>query len=239
MEPRPHHALDEARRLLAGCVLFRGLSAAQRSLLVERSQIRKYGAGESIFLMGDPGDCMMAVLDGTVRISVTSPGGKQIALTIMQAGDFFGEIALLDGKERTADATAMTACSVAVLYRRDILSFLDQHPDGWPSLVEVLCDRLRRTTLQISEVALLELPVRLAKALLRIGAAGRDIDALQEPFEIQLSQRELGYIVGATRESVNKCIREWQRAGFVQIDGTTMKIFRPGDLQALAESDEQ
>ena len=185
--------------------------------------------------MGDPGDCLMAVLEGTVRISVTSPGGKQIALTIMQPGDFFGEIALLDGKERTADATAMTASTMAILYRRDVSAFLDNHPNGWPSLVEVLCDRLRRTTLQISEVALLELPIRLAKAVLRITSAERDPVNGRDADQVQLSQRELGYIVGATRESVNKCIREWQRAGLVQIDGTTIKIVNRADFQALAD----
>ena len=75
------------------------------------------------------------------------------------------------------------------------------------NLVEILCERLRRTTVQISEVALLELPVRLAKALLRLT---KFVDHTAEP--IKLSQRELGNIVGATRESVNKCMREWQRS---------------------------
>ena len=113
-------------------------------------------------MMGDPGDSMMAIITGTVRISAPSPDGKEIILGLLHPGEFFGELALLDGRERSADAKAMTDCTLAILNRRDVLAFLDRNPSGWPSVVEVLCDRLRRTTLQITEVALLELPVRLA-----------------------------------------------------------------------------
>ena len=101
------------------------MSPAERADLVGRARIRNYPAGETIFLMGSSGDSMMAVLDGTIRISVPSPEGKEIVLAIIQPGEVFGEIALLDGKERTAEATVMTDCTLAVLERRDVLSFLE------------------------------------------------------------------------------------------------------------------
>jgi CRP/FNR family cyclic AMP-dependent transcriptional regulator len=238
VEAKSPHTLEEARRLLASCVFFRDFTQEERDALVARCRVGRYANNETIFLMGDPGDCMMAVLEGAIRISVTSPAGKQIVLTIMQPGDFFGEIALLDGKERTADATAMGATVVAILYRRDVINFLDKHPKGWPKLVDVLCERLRRTTLQVSEVALLELPVRLAKAVLRFTSAERNPESGEVADQIQLSQRELGYIVGATRESINKCLREWQRAGMVKTDGTMIRILKRGDLELLADSDD-
>ena len=81
---------------------------------------------------------MMAVLSSTVRISVPSPDGREIVLAMLHAGDVFGEIALLDGKERTADAKAITSCHLIVLERRDVLTFLDRHPKIWPKLLEVL-----------------------------------------------------------------------------------------------------
>ena len=236
MEPKSPQTLEKARRLLASSLFLRDFAPEERNALLARCQVGTYAAGETIFLMGDPGDCMMAVLEGAIRISVTSPAGKQIVLTIMQPGDFFGEIALLDGKERTADATAMSASVVAILYRRDLVSFLDEHPNGWPKVVDVLCERLRRTTLQVSEVALLDLPVRLAKAVLRFTERNAEDGKVND--QIQLSQRELGNIVGATRESVNKCLREWQRAGMVKTDGANIKILNRADLQDLAESDD-
>jgi CRP-like cAMP-binding protein len=237
MTVKPQNTLEEARQLLAECVLFRGLSADDRRALVTRVRTRTLNAGDTIFLMGDPGDSMMALLKGSVRISAPSPEGKEIVLGIMQPGEFFGEIALLDGKERSADAKAMTPCTLAILDRRDVLAFLEQNREAWFRIVEVLCERLRRTTVQIAEVALLELPIRLAKALLRISAA--EGKAPSPESTIKLSQRELGHIVGATRESVNKCLREWQRGKVVQIDGVSITILNRDSLEALAGTPEQ
>jgi len=228
-------AIEDARRLLANCMLFRGLVENERDAVVARARLRHFAAGDTIFLMGSPGDSMMAVLTGQVRISVPSPEGREILLAIFQPGEVFGEIALLDGKERTADARALTACDLAILERRDVFAFLERKPNAWPRLVEVLCDRLRTTDQHIAEVALLQLPVRLAKALLRMAdsevhaAAGRASDT------IQLSQRELGNIVGAARESVNKCLREWQRSGLVRIEGTSITISDRATLKDVAE----
>jgi CRP/FNR family cyclic AMP-dependent transcriptional regulator len=223
--------VENARRLIGECVLFRQLTPDQRSALVRSAHLRTLAAGETIFLMGDPGDSMMAILTGTVRISAPSPDGKEIILGLMHPGEFFGELALLDGNERSADAKAMTVCTLAILNRRDVLQFLDRNPGGWASMVEILCERLRRTTVQITEVALLELPVRLAKTLLRLtgtvpGTAG----------PIKLSQRELGNIVGATRESVNKCMREWQHSDTIRIDGNSITILDRASLQAVADA---
>jgi CRP/FNR family transcriptional regulator, cyclic AMP receptor protein len=234
MNAKTQQTLQEARRLLGGCVLFRGLSDTDRTTLVTQARIRTLASGDPIFLMGDPGDSMMAVLKGTVRISAPSPEGKEIVLAIMQPGEFFGEIALLDGKERSADAKAMTACTLAVLDRRDVLAFLEHNRDAWFRIIEVLCERLRRTTVQITEVALLELPIRLAKALLRIAAV--QPGATGQEASVRLSQRELGHIVGATRESVNKCLREWQRSKIVQTDGNSIAILDHDALQALADA---
>ena len=234
MDTTKGHALDDARRLLGECVLFRGLAADDRHSLVARARVKNYGAGDTIFLMGSVGDSMMAVLTGNIRISVPSPDGKEIVLTIVQPGEFFGEIALLDGKERTADAKAMTPCCLAILERRDVIAFLERYPALWLRVIEVLCDRLRRTDQHIAEVALLELPVRLAKALLRMATVKKGAGSGSSP-QVQLSQRELGNIVGATRESVNKCLREWQRSGVVRIEESLITIADKEALQELAE----
>jgi CRP/FNR family transcriptional regulator, cyclic AMP receptor protein len=228
-------SVEEARRLLGDCVLFRGLAVDERRALVAHGRIRAFAAGEAIFSMGSPGDNMMAVLSGNVRISVTSPEGKELLLAILFPGEVFGEIALLDGKQRTADATAMTPCSLAVLDRRDILSFLQHHPGAWPNIVNVLCDRLRKTNEHIAEVALLQLPARLAKALLRVVTDQDEAAAGHATGQIKLSQSELGNMVGAARESVNKCLRSWQREGIIGIKGSLITIANRTALHDLAE----
>src|SRR5712692_763195 len=230
--PQRNAAIEDARRLLANCILFRGLVENERDAVVARARLRRFAAGETIFLMGSPGESMMAVLGGQVRISVPSQEGREIVLAVLLPGEVFGEIALLDGKERTADARAMTACDLAVLERRDVLEFLGRQPDAWPRVVEVLCDRLRATDLQMAEVAMQQLPVRLARVLLRMTHA----ETLGRPADrVQVAQRELGNIVGAARESINKCLSEWQRSGSVRIDRTSITISDRTTLERVAK----
>jgi CRP/FNR family transcriptional regulator, cyclic AMP receptor protein len=229
------HLVDDGRRLLGECVLFRGFATAERHALFSRIRIRTFAAGETIFLMGSPGDTMMAVLSGKVRISVPSQEGRELVLAILFPGDVFGEIALLDGLQRTADATAVTKCSLAMLERREILSFFEHHPAAWANIVNVLCNRLRRTDEHLAEVAFLQLPARLAKALLRgVSGEGRPVVG-QRSNQIQLSQRELGNLVGAARESVNKCLRGWQDEGIISIKGSVITIKNRAALENLAQ----
>ena len=124
MERETDRSLVEgARQLLGACWLFRNLGPDERRALFARVRIRirTFVAGETIFQKGSPGDHMMAVVSGNVRISVASANGQVLELSILTPGDLFGEIALLDGKERTADATAATDCSLAILDRSEIL----------------------------------------------------------------------------------------------------------------------
>ena len=178
---------------------------------------------------------MMALLSGNVRISVDSADGRALVLAILHPGEVFGEIALLDGKKRTADATAMNACSLAILDRREVLSFLERYPGAWSYVVAVLCDRLRKTNEQFAEVALLQIPVRLAKVLLRMVEEDPHAKPGQKAYRIELSQRELGDIVGATRESVNKCLRSWQSDDIVVIEKGLITITNRKSLEELAE----
>jgi CRP/FNR family transcriptional regulator, cyclic AMP receptor protein len=229
---------DDARRLLGECILFRELGADERQALFARVHMRFYSAGETVFHMGSAGDSLMAVLSGSIRISVPSPEGKEIVLAILQPGEVFGEIALLDGKERTADAKAITECHLATLERREVLAFLDRQPSIWPKLVSVLCSRLRNTDQHIAELALLQLPTRLAKALLRFASLEDEPSTGRARLRVQLSQRELGNICGASRESVNKCLGAWQRRGIVQIDEGVVMVTNRTALEELAELEE-
>src|SRR5258707_149804 len=136
-------ATIEARRLLGDCVLFEGLSGNERSAISARARMRTFDAGENNFALRSPGNQMMAVLSATVRISVPSNDGKELLLAVIHPGEVFGELAVLDGKERSADALADTACTLAILDRRDVLSVFERNPSAWLKIVEVLCRRLR------------------------------------------------------------------------------------------------
>ncbi len=171
--------------------------------MVARARIRTVNAEETIFAIGSPGDQMMALLRGTVRISVPSSEGRELLLAIIRPGEVFGELAVLDGKERSADAIAESPCTLAILDRHDILSFFERNPSAWPKLVNVLCQRLRHTDQVFAEVALLQLPAKLAKSMLRLLDLDRTFAPRKTPI-IRYSQRELANMVGGTRESVNR-----------------------------------
>jgi len=224
--------LTEAQRLLDNCILFSGLSPDERDVISARARIRTYKASETIFAMGSPGEHIMALLSGTIRISIPFSEGKELFLAIVQPGEIFGELAVFDGNERSADAIAETACTLAILDRNDILSFFARNPSLWPKLVKLLAQRLRQTDQAFAEVALLQLPVRLAKAILRILNRGRHSELPKTVF----SQRELANMVGSTRESVNKCFRNWQkRHGIVQISKGSIIITNRRAFERIAD----
>jgi CRP/FNR family transcriptional regulator, cyclic AMP receptor protein len=228
-------ALKDAYHPLANCALFSGLSAEERGAVAALARIRTFNPDEIVFAIGSPGEQMMALLSGSIRISVPSSEGKELLLAMLQPGEVFGELAIFDGKARSADAVAETACTVAILDRHDILSFFERNPSSWPNLVRVLCQRLRHTDQAFAEVALLQLPVRLAKAMLRISNREGGC-ATGEPSKIQFSQRELASMVGGTRESVNRCLHDWQRTALVRISRGSIVITDRHALESIADA---
>lgn len=234
---RGRDPLDRARALLGHCGLFRQLSAGERQALFARARVQKYLADDTIFLMGSPGDSMLAVLNGSIRISVPASNGKEVVLAILGPGEICGEIALLDGKERTADVKAATDCGVVVLERRDVLAFFAQYPDAWARLIEVLCERLRVADQQMAEFALSPVSVRLARALLRLAICDEHATNGTGHGRVHLTQRELGNVIGATRESVNKYLRSWQRKGYIRLGGRLIIITNRTAVENLLDPD--
>jgi CRP/FNR family transcriptional regulator, cyclic AMP receptor protein len=206
------------RKLLEQSPLFAQMDENSRRDLIGQAIPRNFAAGETICRIGDPGGSMMAVLAGTVRISLPTVKGKEIILGDLHTGELFGEIALLDGKPRSANATALTKCELLVLERRNVIPLLQRNPAACLQLMELLCARIRRSDERMADLAFYELPTRLAKLLLGYVTE----KAGKEP-RISLSQTELAEMVGATRENVNRCLRDWQRRGLVRLqDGWTV-----------------
>ena len=208
---------DDKRRILERHFLLGKLAPAEIDALVTYSRVERYAAGEEIFAKSSPGQNMMAVLRGTVRISSVSPAGKEIVFNLIDEGQIFGEIALLDGGERSGDATAVTDCDLLVLSRRNLMPFLENHADICLQLIKILCQRLRRTSEQLEDVLFRHLESRIAKALLQLAERSGRRDLRGASLDLHLSQRELANIVGSSRESVNKQLQNWHRAGLIDL----------------------
>ena len=222
---------QDVARLLSKSLLFGALDDAARHELAARVHRKSYDVGEPIFHIGAPGQSLIVILAGTVRVSLPGPRGKAVILADLGVGEVLGEIALLDGKERSADATALTKCDLLVLERRDVVAFLEKRADICLKLLELMCARLRKSDQRMSDIAFLELSVRLAKLLLdRLGPAGRP----GGKSKLSLSQTELAGMINATRENVNRCLRDWQRQGIVDIDERWIIVLRRDALNAIA-----
>ena len=224
-------ASQDIAQLLSKSLLFGALDGGARRELAGHARRQSFDIGEPIFHVGAPGQSMMVILNGTVRVSLPGPRGKGVILVDLPVGELLGEVALLDGKERSADATALTRCELVVLERRDVVAFLEKRPDICLKLLELMCARLRKSDQRMSDIAFLELSVRLAKVLLdRISPSGR----AGAKSKLSLSQTELANMINATRENVNRCLRNWQRQGIVDLDERWIVVLQREALAAIA-----
>ena len=216
---------EQKLALFAQHPFFSTLSRPQLDKIVKHARLVACPKGRVIFHKDDPGHGLLAVVRGTVKISLLSQDGREVILALMRDGDIFGEIALLDGQPRSADAVAIADSEVLALDRRDVLPVLWETPALVQKIVELLCARVRRANDQVEYLSLLDLPSRLAKALLRLsGPGGRS--------PIEMTQKELGELIGMSRESTNKQLRAWQNQGYVQLEKGRVMIT---DAAALAD----
>ena len=228
--PEPQSSTVEAgRHSLEQHLLLRHLEPEARRRIVGYARTRRYTAGETIFVKGSAGTGMMTVLTGQVRISVPSEQGQDAIFNLVPPGEIFGEIALLDGGERTADAVAIENSELMVIERRDFVPLLQQHPQMAMKVIEILCSRLRKTSEQVEDIVFLGLPHRLAKALLQLHRrAGGDARA-----KISITQRELSQMIGTSRESTNKQLRDWERRNWLKLERGGVLILAPAALSSL------
>ena len=189
--------------------------------------------GATICSKGDPGNSLFAVISGTVKISISSAEGRTAILNLIGPGELFGEIAVLAGEGRTADATANTNCEILVIDRRDFLPFVRSQPALAMKFIELLCARLRRTSEQVEQIILKDLPGRLASALLGL-TAQRKLD--RESRTIAITQQEISEMVGMTRESINKQLGVWATRHWVRLEHGAIVVLDANSLRKLAET---
>ncbi len=190
-----------SRRLAGAHTLLGQLEPHELERLMAFARTQRHRAGEVIFRKDDPGISMMSIVDGRVKISVTSPDGKEAVLAVLGPGEVLGEMAILEDKDRSADATALDACELLVLQKRDFIPFLERNPTIAIRLLRILCERVRRTSALVEDRTFLSLPARLAKTLLDLAdGSGRETDAGTR-IDFKMSQKNFGALLGASRES--------------------------------------
>jgi len=212
--------------------LFRDLTDRAIQRIAALASTRNLEKGGVLFAQGDEGDALFGVASGRVLISATAPNGREKFLSIMEPGDTFGEIAVMDGLPRTAGATALEDSRLIVIKRRDFIGLLEQEPTLAVHLLKLLCKRLRWTSELVEESAFLSGPARLSKRLLTLASMHGRRPAAPSRLELRISQDELAHFSGISRQNVNQHLREWQKRGWVELRRGRIVIC---DEEALGE----
>lgn len=219
---------QDIRRAIDRSPLLADVPETAKARLAAAARPVRYAVGAPIFRRGDPGEGMLLVLDGLVRLHLSTAAGREMTIGLAGAGEPVGEIALIDGGPRSADATALTPVSALLLRHAEAKAILLEEPELALALLRTLAARIRRTTDQAEAVALQPLPQRLAGALLRLAAV--DPSGL-----VRQSQSQIAALVAASRPKVNLALSELRERGLVEQVRVGLRLADRDGLRQLAE----
>lgn len=228
-------AIDASARraAFAKTQIFQALQPEDLEAISARSTVRRVQRNEVILRRGDPNSGMMVIMTGRARIGVVSEDGKEATLTVLGAGEVLGEMSLLDGEPCSADVTAQEDCVLLAIDRSRFMSLLRSNSEICLHLMTLLTRRLRRANSALEDMALLDLPTRLGRLLARLATDYGVPVRAGTRIEVRLSQKDLSTLVGASREKVNKQIRQWEEEGVLSKDAGRMVVADAQGLQAL------
>lgn len=226
--------IDARREALRGSPLFKSLTREELDAVLARSVIQRFARGAVILRQGDSAASMMVVVQGRVRLSLSGAEGHEISLGVLGPGEVVGEMALLDGGERSTTVTGVDEGVLLVIPRADFLPLLEGSASLCIRLMQVLCARLRRANLSVEEMATLDVGARLARLLMRLAESygTRRNNALR--LDLKLSQKDISTLIGASREKVNKQLRQWEQDGILSSDHGYLVIGDPAALAGIA-----
>ena len=208
--------------------IFSNLGPEQLRPLTSKLRRYQYQRGEVIFHQDDPADRMHIISQGTVRISIASEDGREKDIALLQTGECFGEMALLDGSNRSA--TAIEPSQTFGLFRQDFMDFLEEHPQVVAETTSLLTRRLRSVNQMIGDMAFLDVPTRLAKQLVELAGTYAGDERQPGAVEVPIGQDELARLVGASRETISRALNSYRRLGILTTSHRRVTIT---NLQAL------
>ena len=221
-------------QLLAPGSLFAGATADQLDAIAARATTRNFARGETLIHQGDAGDSFYIVTAGVVRVSIVAANGREITLDFLEAGAVVGEIAVLDGNERTASVIAHEAATTLRLDRSAIRDIIAARPDFAWQLLGQMARRLRQANATIEGDRAFASGPRLARSLVRLMATGPEGATLRHA----LNQTDLAQFAGMSREQINRQLSVWADAGIIARDHGRVRIIDPDMLLDIAESGE-
>jgi len=223
------------RLFLKHNTFFGSLSDSALDALIQRGHIKQYATGDVICRRQERGDTLMAIVTGRIKVLSNTVDGKEIVLNFLGPGDTTGEIAVLDGKHRTADVIALEKSEVFLVHSRDVLPLLIAHPQALLEVVQVLCEKLRAAS-AIIEDSSLDVRRRTARGLLRLAWQHGRTSKEGVRVDLKVSQSELGSYLGLSRENVNRQLGQLRLANVLRNTGTHIIVTDEAALCEIAET---
>ena len=210
---------------------FSHLSREDLEALLRLATQRKVKARKLVCAKDDPGHELFILVAGKVKARTTSGDGREVILGLIEEGEVFGEMAIIDGLARSADVVAVQDSELLVIGRQAFLDFLETHPKASLGIMKALSQRLRKVAALLEDSRFLDLKARLAKTLHQLAQDhGRTVAGGGIRIDFKISQEELGFLVGATRENVNKLVRAWVEEGVLETTQSTVIVRQPNAL---------
>ncbi len=211
--------------------LFKSLDAAEIGRFVEAVREKTYPKGSVILFEDDPGDALFIVREGRVKVVLVAEDGREVILGILGVGEYFGELSLIDDQPRSAHVIAMEDAALLVLRRDDFRKRVEANPSVAWTLLSELSRRLRRADGQIGSLVLLDVPGRIARMLLDTADEGGG-----PLIEKALTHQTIAHLIGASRETVSRAMREFQDSGWISTERRRIRIT---DRPALEKRSQQ
>jgi CRP/FNR family transcriptional regulator len=212
--------------------LFATLSEEEFKSLEPIFQVKNFRKNQIVFLEEETGNYMYIVLAGKVKVTKATPAGKETILAIHQAGDFFGEMALLDGKTSPATVCAMEDCRIATISHADFQRLLLTNGKVVRQIVQVLCTRLRQVWGQIQELSHSTADDRIRTGILQLSKRHGVQDARGIIIDLKITHQELAELVGTSRETVTRTLARLQKNGTLKLENRRIVLLRPKDLMS-------
>jgi CRP/FNR family transcriptional regulator len=192
--------------------------------LVATGRIVKFRKGQTIFRQDDPGDSFFVIVSGSVHITRLTPDGRELTVAILGPGECFGDLALLDGRPRSAGAAAAEKTATFVVMREAFLRWLDERPAASFTLLETLSLRLRHKDEVMSDLAFVDLAGRLAKRLADLALATSPVKHVKPDTLLRVTQAQLAAALGASRQSVNRELQHFEDRGWIAVSRGAIRI---------------
>ena len=217
--------LEKVMSFFEDGTLFNNLSKEELSQLSQIARKRKYERNQIVFYEGDLGGSLYMIVSGSVKIVIMSEDGREHILGLLQEGDFFGEISLIDGRTRSATAIALDNVSIVMISRDDFVRLLRDNPEMSLKIMVTLCERLRKTDKHVESLAFLSAPGRVAQVLINMAdqfTESKTWDDITMPHKI--TRQEFASIAGTSRETLTRVLMDFQDDGVITLEKNKIHI---------------